>query len=302
MEFKKNLFSRFNTYQRERFPFLVLSFTTLAVILSSAAILYAGNFSWSLYCVRIVLATLAGIFFMFNVRVLDEIKDFHFDLKYHSERPVQRGLISLKELFFIDVLFLLMLFLISIYSSNLAFVFLLAALIYSFIAGFDFFMGRKIRDKFFLYNFLCLMQLLLFQMHVYLVLFPNLNFMEPILYIHFLFVLFNSGVIEVGRKMKVKSNESLAKDTYSSRLGKIKATILFLVVILFSFVSFAYIFLSTFQLNFWFLIALVVLLVELISLIIYLVSDKKYVEHILEGVGILFYLALHIILFFGGIF
>jgi 4-hydroxybenzoate polyprenyltransferase len=299
---RKNIFSRFNKYQRERFPFAILIFTTLSVVLSSAAILYLDNFSWNLHLIKIVLATVAGIIFMFNVRVLDEVKDFDFDSKHHPERPIQKGKISLKDLLFINAIFLLVLFFISIYSSYLAFLFLLGALIYSLVAGFDFFMGRKIRKHFFIYNALCLLQLLLFQMHVYLILFPTLNFADSLLYVHFFFVLANSGVIEVGRKMKVKKNESTGKDTYSSRMGKKRATGFFLAIILLSFISFSYIFLSIFQLNWWFLLALIFLILELGSLVFYISSDKEIVEKTLEGVGVLFYLSLHMILFLGGLF
>ena len=35
---KSSLLSRFNEYQKERIPFAVLTFTTLSVVLSSAAI------------------------------------------------------------------------------------------------------------------------------------------------------------------------------------------------------------------------------------------------------------------------
>ena len=238
---------------------------------------------------------------MFNVRVLDEIKDFNFDSEHHKDRPVQRGLITLKELFTINFILLVILFFISIYSSMLAFTFLMAALVYSMVAGFDFFMGRKIRDHFFIYNVLCLLQLLLFQVHIYLILVPTLNFYDPLLYIHFFFVLANSSVIEVGRKMKVKKNESTGRDTYSSRMGKKKATGLFLAIIILSFLLFVYIFLLISPISYLFLLALLFLVLEISSLILYISSEKVWVEKALEGIGIIFYLSLHVILFFGGI-
>jgi 4-hydroxybenzoate polyprenyltransferase len=145
------------------------------------------------------------------------------------------------------------------------------------------------------------LQLLLFQIHLYLILVPTLNFYEPLLYIHFLFVLVNSCVIEVGRKIKVKANESTGKDTYSSRMGKKKAIWLFLAIIILSFLLFAYIFFLISPINYLFLIAVLFLLLEILSLILYLSYEKVWVEKILEGTGVLFYLSLHIILFLGGI-
>ena len=297
----KNILTKLYLYQKERFPLAVLFFTTLSVVLSSAAIVYQNDFSFSIHWIGIVLAFSAAIIFMFNVRVLDEIKDYEFDFKHHPERPVQRGLISLKSLFVVNFIFLVILFIISIYSSLLAFLFLLIALIYSLIAGFDFFLGRRIRKRFFLYNILCLLQLLMFQVHLYLILTPKLDFLDSLLYIHFFFVLVNAGVIEVGRKIKVKSNESSGKDTYSSRMGKKKAIFLFLGIILLSYISFAYIFFSISSFNYLFLISLFILILQMISLIFYIISDKNMAEIFMAGIGILFYLSLHIILFFGGI-
>jgi len=129
----------------------------------------------------------------------------------------------------------------------------------------------------------------------------KLDFLDSLLYIHFFFVLVNAGVIEVGRKIKVKPNESSGKDTYSSRLGKRKAIALFLGVILLSYISFAYIFFSISSLNYLFLISLFILVLQMISLAFYIISDKNIAEIFMAGIGILFYLSLHIILFFGGI-
>jgi hypothetical protein len=182
---KDNILRRFYIYQKERFPLNVLIFTTLAVVLSSLAIISKSEPLISNYVLETVLALIAGLIFMFHVRVLDERKDLQFDNKHHGDRPIQRGVISLRQLFIINISLLFVLFGISVFSSFYAFFFLLIALIYSSLAGMDFFFGEKIRSKFFLYNFLCLIQLFFFQIHLYALMTPKINFADSLLYIHF---------------------------------------------------------------------------------------------------------------------
>ena len=80
---KDNFMHRLYVYQKERFPVNVLTFTTLAVILSSFAISFHNSIPNS-YISTILLALLSGMIFMFHIRVLDDSKDNQFDNQYHS--------------------------------------------------------------------------------------------------------------------------------------------------------------------------------------------------------------------------
>ena len=102
-----SLLKRFYIYQEERFPIIFLILATFPVILSSRAIIAEANLSFF----NILLVLFASISYLFHIRVIDEYRDFKHDSLYHSDRPVQKEIISLIELKKIDfiaiVLFLI---------------------------------------------------------------------------------------------------------------------------------------------------------------------------------------------------
>jgi 4-hydroxybenzoate polyprenyltransferase len=291
-----SLLYRLYTYQKERFPLQVLIFTTLAVVLSSLAVISISSPAISNYTLEIILSFAAGLIFMFNVRVLDEIKDLHFDNEHHKDRPIQRGIISVKTLTIINIFAVIILITISIFSSLYAFFFLIIALIYSFIAGKDFFFGERIRKRFFLYNFLCLMQLFFFQIHLYALMTPKINFLDALLYIHFFFVILNAGILEIGRKLKIKSNEGTGKDTYSSRMGKRSSSFLFLIISIIAFAVFLWL-ISGMTQNPWLAISgFISLLMVMFSLVIYLLYENNFSEKLIMITGTIYYLSLHLLI------
>ncbi len=89
---------RFWTYQRERFPLiahgvLVAAYSTSAVAYVSSA-LGLDALPRSAACVAFLLC-----FFSFvQLRIADEFKDYETDLRFRPERPVPRGVVSLREL------------------------------------------------------------------------------------------------------------------------------------------------------------------------------------------------------------
>ncbi len=93
----RGLAARLWEYQAERFPVfkhgaLIVAFGASAVCLS--ALLRGAAPSW----LAIGVAVLVLFGFFFQLRVADEHKDNEDDTKYRPERPVPRGLVTLKEL------------------------------------------------------------------------------------------------------------------------------------------------------------------------------------------------------------
>jgi 4-hydroxybenzoate polyprenyltransferase len=89
--------SRLWQYQAERFPVfkhgaLIAAFGASAVCLS--ALLRGATPQWP----GVVVAIIVLFGFFFQLRVADEHKDNEEDEKFRPERPVPRGLVSLKEL------------------------------------------------------------------------------------------------------------------------------------------------------------------------------------------------------------
>ncbi|MDE2597001.1 MAG: UbiA family prenyltransferase [Sphingomonadales bacterium] len=90
------LLERLWIYQSERFP---LGKTALLVaVFSAAGVSASAHFAgrslphWSAFALAFVVTLL----FFFHLRVFDEIKDAEDDAKYRPERPIPRGLVSLR--------------------------------------------------------------------------------------------------------------------------------------------------------------------------------------------------------------
>jgi 4-hydroxybenzoate polyprenyltransferase len=96
---RASLMSRLWVYQAERFPvvkhgMLIAAFGASAVCLS--ALLRGPEATPSLHAIAVSIIVL--FCFFFQLRVADEHKDNAEDTKYRPERPVPRGLVTLKEL------------------------------------------------------------------------------------------------------------------------------------------------------------------------------------------------------------
>ena len=91
--------NRWWTYQRERFPVfahgpLVLAFSSSAVCFSHLLRGQTDWPDWRGWCVAFATCLL----FFLGLRIADEFKDFEEDSRYRPYRPVQRGLVTLREL------------------------------------------------------------------------------------------------------------------------------------------------------------------------------------------------------------
>lgn len=103
------LLQRFWIYQRERFPLVsqglligVISLCSVmfSVLLRDAATSASLGSSLPLphFALALLVAIGSALGFFFQMRVADEFKDYDTDLQYRPYRPVQRGLITLREL------------------------------------------------------------------------------------------------------------------------------------------------------------------------------------------------------------
>jgi len=96
---KYSFVSKWWTYQRERFPvfahgILIAAFSFCAVSLSRALRGQAGWPRWP----QLLVAFVTCFTFFLQLRIADEFKDFNEDARYRPYRPVQRGLVTLREL------------------------------------------------------------------------------------------------------------------------------------------------------------------------------------------------------------
>lgn len=292
----ENFIKRLWTYQRERFPIFIMLFTSISVIFSSAAVALPSNLNLLDKIPFLILAIILSILFMFHLRVVDEHRDYFFDSKYHPDRPVQKGIVSLKELMVLNSISLIIQVLLVLNLSLKSNFLWLLAFAYTIISGKDFFLGNKIKKKFLIYNSLNLIQLLIFQFFLYSIFNPNFNFFNLVLFLHFVFAVMNVALLEFARKMKSSKNESKVGDTYSFRFGKSGASLVYIVMAIISFTLFSFgLFKLNPSLNYFFL-GFFILNLIIVSVITYLIYDNKKSELFIQGAGALFYISTHLLL------
>lgn len=204
---------KFYRYQKERFPIIALGVSLFPAILSSGVIVSSNP---SIF--KAILAVIASLAYLLHIRVIDEHRDFHHDNLHHPSRPIQVGLISKDELKRIDFCAIMVLLIIGAYSGIHTTFLAVIMLIYSYLAGKEFFFGEKIRRYFFTYNAVNIIQMLLMQIFVYLTFTQTLT-LTALLIAHFLFTTVGTITFEFVRKVKIPGEDGTGKDTYTWHLG-----------------------------------------------------------------------------------
>ena len=217
--------NKYYQYSKERFPlsqFIPLSlFLSLSAGIGIQYFLYGKIDSY----LSLVLSFFALILFFLRLRLFDEHKDAEHDKEHYPDRPISRGLISLKDLDKIIFLVIVLEFLISIFSGfNSLFLFLLA-FIYSLIMFKEFFAEKWLRDRFMIYIFSH--EILVFPLFFYLfsiIGFLTNMFSEKYFWYLSLFIVLQLFLLEVTRKVRSKENEIKSRDTYTAQYGIVGAS------------------------------------------------------------------------------
>jgi 4-hydroxybenzoate polyprenyltransferase len=91
-------FSKWWTYQKERFP--VFAHGPLVAAFSASALAYSAALTkrWEISPWSWVVAFVVCLLFFLQLRIADEFKDVEEDRKFRPYRPVPRGLVKLREL------------------------------------------------------------------------------------------------------------------------------------------------------------------------------------------------------------
>ena len=288
-----NLLSRFYKYQDERFPLKYLGFTTMAVVLSSAAVL---AYDVSIY--QIIANYLACLFFLFHIRVIDESRDYEHDKIHHPDRPIHRGLISLKELFIFNIVGLILFTSFALYYGKASSIYGLALLIFSFFAWKDFYLNKSfIKNHFYLYNSMQMSQMVFLQLFMYAV-FTNEFILNDVMLIHLLFVIFNTIILEILRKIKTEKEESTGNDTYSFHLGYKKSLYIFYFFNLLNIITFLWMLYSLSPNLGWYLYGSLALFILLtVAVYRHITIKSKKTEVFLMVSSVLNYVGLNLLVY-----
>lgn len=214
MTFFISFFKRLYVYQRERFPVVILSISLLPAILSSGAVV-GGVVSVTF----VIWALVVSVMYLLHIRIADEYRDFVHDSIHHTDRPLQRGLITLDELRYVDWCVLGVFGSVAVWLGG-GFMWWGGIMIaYSWFARYEFFLGQKLRQHFFLYNAVNLLQMLLLQVGIYLIAGAQMSAVPLLLGLHFLFTTIGTIVFEFLRKVTPPGHDGTGADTYTWFVG-----------------------------------------------------------------------------------
>lgn len=212
----KPLLRRLWTYQAERFPLVALLPTTAAVLYSTWAIMADQSLSQPLW--KFAALGVAGISFLLHTRIIDELRDRDVDDLHHPDRPLQRGLVTERELSRVGYanggIFITLHSVLDPLSGLLS----AALLAYSLAARYEIGPLRWLKPRFYLYNVVMLAQMLLLQWVAYAALTQSLAW-PTALWWHGWSIWALSAQIEIARKCLAPEQETAYRDSYSSRLG-----------------------------------------------------------------------------------
>lgn len=222
-EARLGLLARLNIYQRERFP---LGRTSLLVLVFSAASVsvsahLAGRATpgWPSYAA----AFLVTLLFFFQLRVFDEIKDGEDDRRYRPERPIPRGLVTLKQI--IELGLATVPVAVAACWAIDARLLILLGIVWGWmlLMAVEFFAPAWLKARPFLY------------MVSHMLIMPAIDLLvtgfewlphgsAPVGLALFLLLSFTNGcVLEIGRKLWAPENERTGVETYSALMGPARA-------------------------------------------------------------------------------
>ena len=217
------------TYQRERFPLfrtgLLLAVFTAASISVSASL--AGRPlppAWTFF-----VAWAATLIIFFQLRASDEVKDFEDDALYRPERPIPRGLVSLRLIVGIAIAGAVVGGVI-VASLGLALLApLFAVWLWLALMGAEFFVPHWLKAHPFAYLVSHMAIMPLVDLFVTATEWLPHGSHPPAALGWFLALSFANGcVLEIGRKIWAPENERPGVETYSSLLGPARAALLWI--------------------------------------------------------------------------
>ena len=233
---KASFFSRFYQYQKERFPILghgllVAAFTFSAISYSRICRGMTDFVNWKIYGIGIL--TTVSLFLL--VRIFDEFKDQEEDAQFRPDLPVQRGLISLQELFAVGLAVFLGQILLNLFFFPKMLTLYALVIIWLCLMGKEFFIPEWLKANPFWYVSSHMLIIPLVDVYA-----SGLDWLlegatAPKGLLFFFAVSFMNGIVlEVGRKIRSPEKEKEGVNSYTQMLGMKRAIALWMGLICFT--------------------------------------------------------------------
>ena len=290
------LFHKFWLYQKIRFPLLILLSTTTAVVFSTAG---AQGISATDNILSFIIAICTGVSLLLTIRILDDIRDFAHDNRFHKDRPIQARIITLHELSLINTVCIVATLIVLFFTGLVPFFYGVFKYIFVYFAGKDFYLGQRLKQYFLVYNSVNFIQMLWLQLLLYAIIHPTFTLVSTVAWVHFAFAIVNAAIIEVVRKIPPPTYESEGKDTYSWRFGFTGALWLYLFTCICTVALYIWCALLVNDSAYLAMYIATFLLVSIVLTIsIYNKIRTKIMNIILEITAIFVYIFLHVSLYF----
>lgn len=224
------MFEKIKVYTKERFPVIPLflySFLTLSAI---------GTFfeEWPQPWVILILS-LVYLGFWFHIRILDEFKDYSFDVKYHPERPVSSGEILLDDIKRLGVYnATIIIFLPLIITRSFSLILFLISFGYTFLMYKEFFIENFAERNLTLYIITHEVVFIPLFLYFYSAFNGSLWLPHSVSSVaHFIYLLTPITLMEIGRKIKHRKDTSgkFTTDTYAYRWGQQRTIYIFAALV-----------------------------------------------------------------------
>ncbi|MFZ5986390.1 MAG: UbiA family prenyltransferase [Bacillota bacterium] len=222
---------RWSLFIKERFN-PIANTATILMFFAANALYYIVCLSKSKAEFPWVLGFILVWLVFFHMRLFDDIKDYETDKVYNKERPLPRGLVSIKEYGFVTFFCIALEIIIASSLGPAVFTAYVFVLCFTLLMRQEFFIGEWLRHKMELYAVSHTLSSFLIGILVYSLTGNNL-YQVPVLAVLFsLGNWFVFNVFEFGRKTFSKDEERIGVDSYSSRLKPWGAFLLISVNIL----------------------------------------------------------------------
>jgi 4-hydroxybenzoate polyprenyltransferase len=296
----KNFFLRWILFVKERFP--ILSHVTLILFVFAANGLVALESLYLNLLVgrREILGLIVVVLLFFHLRIFDEVKDYDTDVIVHPERPLARGLISLKEARIVAFSIIVIELVLSLFISRSALIGIVCAILYSLLMYKEFFMKDWLRKRLIPYALTHsvisgIIPLFIFSCVTGI-------YLWKITGIFGLFVIVNvllSNVFEFSRKTFAESEEREKRDSYSKTLGLRRAIFIVLFIQTLSLVLCVSIGSLLLMETLFFMSIGILFVITLLVSLFFLSSKRVFWARIFRSVGSLFILLLNGIIIAG---
>ncbi len=287
-------------FSKERFP--ILRHILLIIFYVSANALVAFNSASfdAIITHKEVLCAIAVFFMFFHLRIFDEIKDYKNDLVVHKDRPLARGLITVKEAKQVSVCLITLELFLAFLINRATFIAAVCTVLYSLIMYKEFFIGKWLRPRMATYALTHTLVSCWMSVFVYSAV-TGLGFWT-ISKTYGMFVLVNwmiFNIFEFGRKTFGKDEEKDLIESYSKRLGSVRAA--FNVVFMATVALYVALKLgNTFDLSFLYTASMYVLYgLTLLAAALYAVHNDKSSARFFRGVCSIFILFYNVIITIG---